>query len=124
MRLMKIASGLVATARICKPCDADWNAMVGDDRVRFCGTCKKDVHDLAAITPEEGEHLLRGNAGRICIILAATVAMAAGCTKGDPSAPASASTDARAPDASAAAAPSIRRPGCYCQPGDALCSCL
>ena len=35
--------------------------MAGDDRVRFCGHCAKDVYDLSALGREEAEALLRAS---------------------------------------------------------------
>lgn len=35
------------------PCPADWNAMTGDARKRFCSTCDKHVHDLSAMTERQ-----------------------------------------------------------------------
>lgn len=29
--------------RVASPCRADWDKMQGDDRMRFCGTCAKNV---------------------------------------------------------------------------------
>ena len=37
--------------RVASPCPASWDAMVGDDRVRFCGQCQKSVYDIKALTP-------------------------------------------------------------------------
>lgn len=34
---------LLESIRIAAPCKADWNAMTGDERVRFCGQCKLNV---------------------------------------------------------------------------------
>ena len=40
------------------PCKASWNAMEGDDRVRFCCSCSKNVYDLSAMTEDEAEAFL------------------------------------------------------------------
>ena len=29
------------------PCQASWDDMRGDDRVRFCGACKLNVYNVA-----------------------------------------------------------------------------
>jgi hypothetical protein len=29
--------------RVATPCPAEWNQMIGDDRVRACATCEKSV---------------------------------------------------------------------------------
>jgi hypothetical protein len=53
--------------RIASPCDADWGAMRGDDRVRFCGACQKNVYNFAGMARVEIEELLRANeGGEIC----------------------------------------------------------
>lgn len=55
--------------RIAKPCPADWDAMAGDERVRFCGTCRQNVYDVSALTREEAEALLAKTKGRPCLRL-------------------------------------------------------
>jgi hypothetical protein len=50
-----------------QPCPADWNAMVGDDRKRFCQGCGKHVHDLSAMPRPEAERLVCESAGHLCI---------------------------------------------------------
>jgi hypothetical protein len=52
--------------RIASPCAADWNAMTGDERVRHCGACKKDVFNLSALTRDEAELLIREKHGDLC----------------------------------------------------------
>lgn len=45
--------------QVATPCRADWNAMKGDDRARFCPTCAKNVYNLSGMTRLEAESLLR-----------------------------------------------------------------
>ncbi len=52
--------------RIATPCSADWNQMVGDDRVRHCATCDKDVFNLSAMTRDQAEALIVAKAGDLC----------------------------------------------------------
>jgi hypothetical protein len=40
------------------PCRESWDGMTGDDRVRFCARCSKDVYDLSAMTEDEAETFL------------------------------------------------------------------
>jgi hypothetical protein len=40
--------------------------MVGDDRVRFCGKCEKNVYNLSAMPREEAAELVRLNEGNLC----------------------------------------------------------
>jgi hypothetical protein len=51
---------------VATPCRADWNQMVGDERVRHCGGCDKDVFNLSAMTREEAEALVVAKAGDLC----------------------------------------------------------
>src|SRR5262245_26635306 len=54
---------LLSRARIASPCSARWEEMVGDDRVRLCGKCAKNVFDLTAIPEEEAEALIAKHGG-------------------------------------------------------------
>lgn len=59
--------------RIASPCAADWDAMKGDDRVRFCGECQKNVYNLSAMSREEAQQLVAGREGPMCVRLAKRV---------------------------------------------------
>jgi len=50
--------------RIASPCSAKWDDMIGDDRVRFCGQCTKNVYNLSAMHRDEAEALLRAGQAR------------------------------------------------------------
>ena len=52
--------------RIASPCHESWEGMTGDDRVRHCGACDKDVFNLSALTLEQAESLIREKAGKLC----------------------------------------------------------
>jgi hypothetical protein len=53
--------------RVASPCAADWNRMAGDDRARFCASCRKNVYNLSAMTREEAERLILEKEGRLCV---------------------------------------------------------
>jgi hypothetical protein len=53
--------------RVASPCRADWNAMTGDDRVRACGDCNKNVYNISELTREEAEALIVAKEGRLCV---------------------------------------------------------
>lgn len=53
--------------KIASPCPADWNAMSGDERKRFCGDCKKNVYNLSGMTRYDAENLLRNSEGEMCV---------------------------------------------------------
>jgi hypothetical protein len=52
--------------RVAAPCDADWAKMAGDDRVRFCGQCAKNVYNLSAMTRSQAQELL-AREGELCV---------------------------------------------------------
>jgi hypothetical protein len=58
---------LLDNVRVASPCTASWDAMKGDERVRFCGQCEKNVYNLSAMTREEGERLLQEKEGNACV---------------------------------------------------------
>lgn len=49
------------------PCDADWDAMVGNDQVRFCEHCSLHVTDLSAMTRQAAMRLVAKSNGRLCV---------------------------------------------------------
>lgn len=49
------------------PCDADWDAMIGNERVRFCEHCKLHVTNLSALTRQEAMRLVSRSEGRLCV---------------------------------------------------------
>lgn len=54
--------------RVARPCPARWEEMAGDDRVRFCSACRKDVYNLSAMTEAAALELLRSR-GEVCGLL-------------------------------------------------------
>jgi hypothetical protein len=63
----KRALPLLDNVRVASPCKASWEAMSGDDRVRFCGQCEKNVYNLSAMSREDGERLLREKEDSVCV---------------------------------------------------------
>lgn len=60
-------SNPLSHVRIASPCPADWDTMIGDERVRFCGQCELKVYNLSAMTQTQAENLIAGTEGRLCI---------------------------------------------------------
>lgn len=60
---------MLDSIRIASPCKASWEKMTGDDRVRFCGECKKSVYNLSSMARDEAEALLRDGSGNLCVRL-------------------------------------------------------
>ena len=55
--------------QVASPCNAAWDDMTGDDRVRFCGQCKLKVYNLSEVTRPEAEALVGEAGGRLCVRL-------------------------------------------------------
>jgi hypothetical protein len=53
--------------RVASPCSASWAAMTGDERVRACGECNKNVYNLTEMTREEAEALIVAKEGKLCV---------------------------------------------------------
>jgi len=49
------------------PCDADWDAMIGNDQVRFCEHCNLHVTNLSSMTRSEAMRLVARSRGRLCV---------------------------------------------------------
>src|SRR5258706_382360 len=53
--------------RVAAPCPADWDQMIGSERMRFCGHCSLNVYNLSSMTRSEAESLIARNEGRLCV---------------------------------------------------------
>ena len=49
------------------PCSQDWETMHGNDIVRFCDHCAKNVNNLSAMNEKEALRLVKKSKGRICV---------------------------------------------------------
>src|SRR5262249_46226263 len=52
---------------VAAPCPADWDAMIGNNQVRFCGQCQLNVYNLSSISRREAESLISRTEGRLCV---------------------------------------------------------
>ncbi len=64
---MSIGLETLSGIRIASPCNADWNAMVGDDTVRFCGQCEQKVYNLSTLSSEQAIALFAAQEGAPCV---------------------------------------------------------
>jgi len=53
--------------RVAEPCPADWDAMQGDNRVRFCDECRLHVYNLSELTRPQAEQFIAEHEGRLCV---------------------------------------------------------
>jgi hypothetical protein len=51
---------------VSSPCNADWETMPGDERVRFCNQCHLNVYNISALTRKQAEKLIADTEGRLC----------------------------------------------------------
>lgn len=54
----------IQNIRIAAPCPADWNKMIGDERVRHCAECNLNVYNLSAMTEREVQKLIARSHGQ------------------------------------------------------------
>lgn len=53
--------------KIASPCSQDWDAMIGNERKRYCGECKLNVYNLSGMSQTEAENLITNAEGRLCV---------------------------------------------------------
>ena len=53
--------------RVAAPCESDWDQMIGDERVRFCGPCSLNVYNLSSMTRSDAEALIARTEGKLCV---------------------------------------------------------
>ena len=53
--------------KVAAPCPADWQRMVGDERMRYCDRCSLHVYNLSGMTRREAEALVTSSEGRLCV---------------------------------------------------------
>src|SRR5829696_9195067 len=58
---------LIDSIEVKKACSEDWDAMTGNERVRFCSHCALEVNNLSALTRKQAMRLVRESGGRICV---------------------------------------------------------
>lgn len=57
---------MLSRVQVATPCNASWEDMRGDDRVRFCGKCEKNVYNLSELGEDEAEALIYEHEGKLC----------------------------------------------------------
>lgn len=53
--------------RVASPCRAAWDAMDGNDQVRFCRECSRNVYNLSEMSRDEAQRVINQREGRICV---------------------------------------------------------
>ncbi len=52
---------------IVSPCSMDWDAMTGNEQVRFCEHCNLHVNNLSEMTRRDAMRLVRRSKGQLCV---------------------------------------------------------
>jgi Ankyrin repeats (3 copies)/Carboxypeptidase regulatory-like domain/Ankyrin repeats (many copies) len=60
-------NGFLDSINVASPCAQDWDAMSGNEKVRFCSHCALEVNNLSALKRKEAMRLVRRSEGRICV---------------------------------------------------------
>ena len=63
---MKVPEIMERHFKIASPCSADWDQMVGDNRIRHCAECDLNVYNFSAMTTAEVEQIITTHEGRLC----------------------------------------------------------
>jgi hypothetical protein len=63
----KAKRAVLDNIRVATPCSMDWASMTGDERVRACAACDKNVYNLSGLTREEAEALIVEKEGQLCV---------------------------------------------------------
>ena len=64
---MSKQADLPGRVSVSRPCAADWDSMIGNDRVRFCEHCAQSVNNLSEMTRKDVTRLLASSRGRLCV---------------------------------------------------------
>ena len=57
----------IDSVKVGKPCPEEWEKMNGNDRMRFCSHCAKNVKNLSALTRKGAARMVLASDGNICI---------------------------------------------------------
>lgn len=60
-------TSILDQVKIASPCTVDWDKMTGDERVRFCGQCSKNVFNLSQMSKKDAEDLIYQSEGKVCV---------------------------------------------------------
>ena len=61
------SSGILSKVEVAKPCPANWRDMTGNDQVRHCTHCAKNVYDLSSMSRQEAANLIIKTEGKVCV---------------------------------------------------------
>src|SRR5262245_32206753 len=53
--------------KVATPCKASWEGMQGDERVRFCSLCRRNVYNISEMSRADATALISTSENRTCI---------------------------------------------------------
>lgn len=65
----KSAQELLDGIQIAAPCPVSWESMDGDEKMRFCRSCKLNVYNISELSAQSAFDLIREKQGQLCIQL-------------------------------------------------------
>jgi hypothetical protein len=57
----------LGAVKVAKPCEREWDEMIGGNRSRFCTACKLNVYNLSELTLDEAQALIKQKEGELCV---------------------------------------------------------
>ena len=63
---MKLMEHPLPEVEVLKRCPASWRQMKGNDQVRFCSICRKNVYNLSNMTAEQAFQVMEDTEGNFC----------------------------------------------------------
>jgi hypothetical protein len=64
---MQASLELLNNIKVASPCPARWEEMTGDDLVRHCEQCDKNVYNMSGLSAEAAANLFREKEGKLCV---------------------------------------------------------
>jgi hypothetical protein len=58
---------LLGSLKIAAPCSANWDLMEGNNRVRHCSDCNKNVYNISDMATEAANEFLHLTASQACV---------------------------------------------------------
>src|SRR5688572_21153699 len=66
-RIRSLSLPMLNDLNVASPCSADWKAMEGDEKVRFCSDCELHVFNLSAMDLEEAAEKVALHSDGLCV---------------------------------------------------------
>lgn len=58
---------LTDSIRVATPCSESWDDMTGNEQIRFCSHCSKNVNNISEMTRKQAMRIVRDAGGNLCV---------------------------------------------------------